>query len=198
MKVKARSLLVVGAMLLVLLSPAASAAIVQGHSPIVLLVVDPNGHEYGCLGTAPLTCTSTASPDFINQIPSENPSYTFPTDPVCSTTDCPIVNIQNPVPGKWTVYYFSTLTEGTASTYITVQDCSNGNPGSSCVTIDVVGSQENPVPLTVGTSGSNSFGLPLTTVSAPEFPLGFLLVIGLLAPALMILGKVQRDRRAKQ
>jgi len=189
--------LLVGAALLVLLSPAVHAMIVQGHSPIVLLVKDPNGNEFGCLGTSPLTCTSTASSDFINQIASEGPSYTFPGDPACAKTDCPIITITNPIPGTWTVYYFSTLTSGSASTYITVTQCTNHNSGSPCIMIDVVGSPTDPVPLSPGSSGSSPFVFPLPTPSVPEFPLGLLLAIGLLAPALIFLGKVQRSRRAK-
>ena len=197
MRMNARSVLLVGAALLVLLSPGVHAMIIQGHSPIVLLVKDPNGNEYGCLGTSPLTCTSTSSSDFIDQIASEGPSYTFPTDPSCATTDCPIIAITNPTPGTWTVYYFSTLTSGSSSTYITVTQCTNTEPGSPCIMIDVVGSPTDPVPLSSGSSGSSPFIFPLPTPSVPEFPFGLLLVVGLFAPAMIVVGNIQRRRRAK-
>ncbi|MDA4123088.1 MAG: hypothetical protein OK456_07915 [Thaumarchaeota archaeon] len=224
MKLGLRYALPAVVLLVVLVSPAASAMIVQGHSPIVLLVVDPNGHEIGCLATNPTGCTSTSSSDYRDYMPgSEGASYAFPGSPTCETTDCPLVTITNPTPGTWTVYYYSTLTGSeTGTTYITVNECSNypqvwdGYGGTNTVssswssttwtstssisscTINIIGSPGDPVWIGAGSNGKATFLYPLTgTLGVPEFPYGMLLLIALVLPALLIYTRLQRRGRAK-
>jgi len=181
------------ALLLVLLSPAANAMIVRAHSPVTLLVTDPTGtHMIGCLDGS---CTSTGSAKFIDTIPAgEGASYEFCPTP--TSTDCPSVTVTDPTPGTWTVQYFSTLTESEVGhVYITVQQCSNS---PACATINIVGSPDNPVTITQGSTGTATFYLsPTGTLPVPEFPLGLLMIFGVLAPALLILGRIQRRRQAE-
>ena len=73
--------------ILSIIAPSASALVVGAHSPIALLVEDPDGHYFGCMmppvfPTAdPTTCTSSSSSDFIpaqsgsGPCPSPNPYY---------------------------------------------------------------------------------------------------------------------------
>ena len=191
MKVKASHLLSLSALLLVLLSPAANAMIVRAHSPVTLLVTDPTGtHMIGCLDGS---CTSDGSAKFVNSIPaSEGATYAFCPTP--TSTDCPTVTVTNPVAGTWTVQYFSTLTgDEVGHVYIDVQTCTNS---PTCPTLDIVGTATNPVTITQGSTGSGTFYLkPTGTLAVPEFPLGLMLVVGLLAPALIVLGRVQLGRR---
>lgn len=86
---------------------------------------------------------------------------------------------------------------GSAGSYITVTQYTNKKPGASCIMVDVVGSPSDPVPLYLGSSASSPFVFPLPTPSVHEFPLHLLLMIGLLAPAVIVLGKVQRDRKVR-
>jgi hypothetical protein len=84
--------------------------IVQGHSPIVLLVIDPYGHEIGCTNQP---CTSTSSPYYVDTIPAaEGPAfYNFGAN---------LVYVARPYIGTWTVKYTGT-SSGTFT--ITAADC---------------------------------------------------------------------------
>jgi len=191
MKFRAMHGLLLSAVMLLLLSPAVNAFIIQSHSPVTLLVTDPTGlYKIGCLDSS---CTSTSSAKFVDTIPAgEGASYSFCATP--SSTACPSVTVTNPTPGTWTVQYFSTLTgDEVGHVYITVKDCSSG----SCATISIVGTATNPVPLKQGSSGAAPFYItPTGLLPVPEFPLGLLLMVGLLAPALLVLGRVHRARKA--
>ena len=188
----ARGLLFLVPVLLLAASPAVNAVIIQAHSPVTLLVTDPSGHyKIGCLDGS---CTSTSSPQFVDTMPpGEGATYSFCPTP--SSSDCPSVTISDASPGTWTVQFFSTLTESeTGHVYITVQQCT-GTHG--CATIDIVGTPDNPVSITQGSTGAATFYLTPTGLSVPEFPLGLVLLIGVLAPVLIVIGRVQRDRRKR-
>ena len=105
-------LLAVGALLVA--APAASALVVQVHSPATILLTAPDGHGYfGCTNqscTCPSTspCTTTGT-DFINSI---TPS-SLCTKGLCTYSVAPgpdgltTLNVPN-IPGSWTVTYFGT------------------------------------------------------------------------------------------
>ena len=206
-----------GALLLLsVIAQSASALVVTGHSPIALLVVDPKGQFYGCegpvtymstsyfSGSDPTGCTSTAPPpegDFVNQISKEDPSYYFCWD---SKTSCPTIKIDKPITGNWVVYYFSTITgtETVTSDYITISSCpvptaysSSGDTWTtstwteSCTTltqsISLSAGSSGSVAVTYNPDGSVTFTPP--PVSTPQFPLGSLVVVAVLAPVLLVL-----------
>ena len=106
---------------LTVIAPSASALVIGGHSPIALLVEDPDGHYFGCMmppvfPTAdPTTCTSSSSSDFIpaqsgsGLCPSPNPYYQhFPN---CDTN--PPIGIEADEDSS---YYPSTTTCSSSST----------------------------------------------------------------------------------
>lgn len=214
-------------LLLSILAPSASALVLKGHSPIALLVQDPDGKFYGCKGGSnfpgsdPTTCTY--STDFVNQIPSEYPHYSFCLP---SQTNCPTITIDRPVSGNWIVYYFSTIsgkeTTTVTSDYITISQCSSPTTWStntwtgstwsetqsstwtetsSCTTltqpISLSAGSSGTVAVTLGSDGSLTFTpAPLPT---PQFPLGSLLIVGALLPVFLVLFRfrVRRESRAQ-
>jgi len=80
MKFKAMHGVLLSAAILLLFSPAVNAFIIQPHSPVTLLVTDPTGlYKIGCLDSS---CTSAASPKFVDTIPAgEGASYAFCATP---------------------------------------------------------------------------------------------------------------------
>ena len=191
MKFKAMHGVLLSAAILLLFSPAVNAFIIQPHSPVTLLVTDPTGlYKIGCLDSS---CTSAASPKFVDTIPAgEGASYAFCATP--TSTVCPSVTVTNPTPGTWTVQYFSTLTgDEVGHVYITVKQCVSG----ACTTINIVGTPTDPVPLKQGSSGAAPFYVnPTGTLQVPQFPLGLAVLVGLLAPALLVLSRVHRARQS--
>jgi hypothetical protein len=127
-------------MLFLLLAPIATGAtqyndalIIQGHSPVVLLVIDPYGHEIGCINQP---CTSTSSSYYVDTIPAaEGPAYyNFASN---------LVYIAHPYVGSWMVKYVGTgsgtfsISAGTCNPYycngITISSGSTntGLPGNA-------------------------------------------------------------------
>ena len=171
--------------LVVSVAPAANAVIqghspvplvIQGHSPIVLLVIDPLGNEYGCQQSQASSCTSTGSSDFIDQInplyPAEGPaSYDFGTNKI---------TVDNPYSGLWTVWIYYTGT-GNPSFTLTATSCPEGR--NTCSTTSFGGTAT-----TQGleyTFNVDTAGIITTGTSVPEFPLGLLMVVGVLALVLL-------------
>jgi hypothetical protein len=157
-----------------------TAFVVQGHSPIVLLVTDPNGYQIGCDA---VPCTSTSSPNFINTIPTGTPYNEGPATYDFTTNT---ITISNPVAGPWTVEYIGT-SSGTFT--ITVTSCpeTGGATGGSGggQTESGCGNAGNPLTLTLvsgtvtlGQTGSASLTynadgtITLPSEGVPEFPLG--------------------------
>jgi hypothetical protein len=167
--------------------------IIQGHSPIVILVTDPYGNQIGCTA---VPCTSTRSPNFVNTIPSsEAPAtYNFPSNNV---------TITNPFFGTWTVEAIGT---GTGGFTITVTSCpddeirmTNGN--LFC---------EHPQTLTIlsgsvieGQSGSGTFALnqdgslSQESFAIPEFPMGVPVMVSVLLVGIIALKAFDSRRGAR-
>lgn len=116
------SLLVVAALLLLTIAaPSASAFIIQGHSPIVILLTDPSGGQFGCKGVPTSTycyynSTTDEASTFVNTL----------TPKECGTSGCTFtsylntsdgsywssISIPDPTPGTWTVTYYGYKTTG--------------------------------------------------------------------------------------
>jgi hypothetical protein len=187
MKLVVKGALLLSLVTFVLAAPVANALIITGHSPIVLLVTDPSGNQFGCKTTS-CTLSSVCSypcenTDFVNKI-SPTATYVF-----CPTNypNCPSINIPNAETGTWTVQYIGT---GPGTTYITAELC----PNDVCSTINVIGTPDYPVTINPGTPVSFTISVTPTGFSVPQFPFGLLLVVGLLAPALLVMSKL-RSRR---
>ena len=92
----------------------------QGHSPIVLLVTDPNGNQFGCTASP---CTSESSPNFVNTLPSsEGPAvYNFTSN---------AITIDNAIIGIWTVQYTGTGASSPTPFKITAASCPQKNHDS--------------------------------------------------------------------
>lgn len=118
-------------LLLVAAAPSASGMIIEGHSPITLLVTDPNGHEFGCTASS---CSPTLN--FVNTLPLSECTTKYDTMNSCtyqfpsSYDEVATITIPNPAPGPWTVTYFGTGAPG-ASFTITIQNCPTNNGGNN-------------------------------------------------------------------
>jgi hypothetical protein len=119
-----------------------SAFFVQGHSPITILLTDPNGNQFGCTSsgcncpnTSPCTATGT---DFVNNLNNSpkgmnlNPSYPECT-PECvyfvnensgSSTNSRLgttyldtyVDVPNPASGTWSITFYGNPESETTTT----------------------------------------------------------------------------------
>jgi hypothetical protein len=124
---KAASVVVLGALLtsLLIFAPAVSATtvrsdalIIHGHSPIVMLVTDPNGYQIGCTNwTTAHPCNSDTSLYFVNNIPTGVP---YKEGPATYNFASNFINIPHPVVGVWTVQFFGT---GSGTYTITTSSC---------------------------------------------------------------------------
>jgi hypothetical protein len=158
--------------------------IIQGHSPIVMLVTDPFGNQIGCTAEP---CTSTESPNYVNTMPdSEAPvTYDFPSNNI---------TITSPFIGTWTVEYIGT---GTGDFTITATSCpvyegpmymTDGESGCEPQTLTVLSGS-----VTEGQSGSGTFTLfedgsmSLGSYSIPEFLVGVPVVVSVLLVGIIAL-----------
>jgi hypothetical protein len=193
-----------------------ASGVVAGHSPIsidpkqpiVLLVIDPLGNEIGCTA---VPCTSTSSPNYVNNIPAaEGPAtYDFATNTIL---------IEHPYVGTWTVDYIGTgtgpftITATTCPTSTTTtttsswtyapptflqQGCSiqQGNSCDSVTVTLVTGS------ITPGQSGSTNFNMDTNgnisfppPTGVPEFPAGMAVVMSLGLVAVLGARKLRNPR----
>ncbi len=118
-------------LLLIAAAPSASGMIIEGHSPITLLVTDPKGHEFGCTAS---NCSSMNSTNFVDKLPpyecksqtTNSCTYQFPT----ASDEVTTITIPNPAPGPWNVTYFGTGALG-ANFTITIQNCPTSNGGNN-------------------------------------------------------------------
>lgn len=185
-------LLVLALTALFLAAPAASALVIQGHSPIVILLTyegpagsGPN-QSYGCTGVPSTLPCSPASNTWLDQLTtpysysSGTPSYVYNSPSPGDTT----VTIPNASPGHWLVTITGT---GTGHYTVTSVTCKyNTNP---CGKDDVVNTyvlsgntkmnQVNLQQIILSQNGS-------VTLTTPEFPLGITVLmavafVGLLA-----------------
>jgi hypothetical protein len=167
--------------------------IIQGHSPIVMLVTDPYGNQIGCTA---VPCTSTGSPNFVNTIPSsEAPAtYDFPSNNV---------TITSPFIGTWTV---ETIGTGTGGFTIIATSC----PDDEIRTKNGVLFCEHPQTLTIlsgsvteGQSGSGTFALNQDgsmsqgSFTIPEFPVGVPVVVSVLLVGIIALRAFNSRRGAR-
>jgi len=192
--------------------------IIQGHSPINILLTDPNGHEFGCTSS-----TCTYKNNFVDNLPKTECQidgkgltlclYLFPIITGGVTT----IFIPNPAPGTWTVTYF-----GTGTGNFTITGCSpdvdpstagSWSDGSSYTPSNICGSG-NIVTIahgtldgtgcaftaagcnaTVGVNTDGTLYLPPPSYSTPEFPLGSLAMVSTLFAVFLIIGS-RRNKRS--
>jgi hypothetical protein len=127
------------------------ALIIQGHSPVVMLVTDPNGKQIGCTDwTTAHPCNSDTSYYFVNTIP------TPPEGPATYNFASNLINIPHPAIGVFTVEFFGT---GTGSYTITAASCNlivcyNVILAHGTITQTEVGKQiGGPITFTLTTNG---------------------------------------------
>lgn len=191
---------------LFLAAPAASALVIQGHSPIVILLTyegplgtGPN-ESYGCTAVpSPFVATnpcSAASNTWVDTLTSPyafssgTPSYVFNSPAPGETT----VTIPNSSPGHWMVTITGT---GTGTYTVTSVSCKyNTTPcgKDDIVTVDILSgtTQLNMVNLQqiiVSPNGSVS-------VTTPEFPLGITLVMAVAFMGLLAMRKMRLAPRS--
>lgn len=116
-------------LLLTAAAPPVSAAIIQGHSPEVLLLTDPGGYQYGCTAVpTALPCSSTSvnhkgasvwtdsifnnpwTNSFGNEcspVPGSGSTCAYQTTLEPDGTYFTNITIPNPEPGTWTLTYYS-------------------------------------------------------------------------------------------
>lgn len=104
---------------------------------------------------------------------------------------CPDIIIQNPIasyPGhRWRVEYFSSGAEKGFS--ITATSCTP----IECTTITLTSGT-----LSVGESDTILFSVDsFGRLSVPQFPMGMFVVIGILAPSLLILSRISQGQQSK-
>lgn len=102
-------------------APAASAFVLQGHSPIVLLLTDPNSGQFGCNGVPTvLPCSSSAS-TWVGGVNGTLASSECPCNYSVSSTGVTTIIISNALAGPWTVTWFNTSASGSFT--ITAYGC---------------------------------------------------------------------------
>ena len=156
-----------------LIIPSSFAMVIQGHSPINILVTDPNGNQTGCLNGNNFTNIPTSTYNGCGSTPQT-------------------VTIAEPTPGVYTVQWFSTLSGTEQGQFsITVTSCPQDNSDSSnsghfeqaCAPTDpddtstttativtetsITGSASGSVTFTLNNDGSIS---QTPTTGVPEFP----------------------------
>jgi hypothetical protein len=167
-----KSALLLGALFLLVAGiPSASGMIIQGHSPIVLLVTDPNGNQFGCTAS---DCSYATN--FVDTLPLSECSTKYVSLDLCTYvfpdkyTEVATIFIPNPTPGNWQITYFGTGVAG-ASFTITVQNCPqstgpysfDGKDSSGCQSdCDNEDSPANTQWTCTSSSGSSSLTIPGT------------------------------------
>jgi len=209
-------LLLLGAVILLAAAPSVSAMIITGHSPINILLTDPNGHEFGCTSS---TCNYTTNfvdtlPKSECQINGKGPAlclYIFPLTSGGTTN----IFIPNPAPGIWTVTYF-----GTGTGTFTITGCSSSVDSSTASSwsssdwdsSDLCG-KSSTITIASGTLtgtgcaftsagcsdplGVNSDGtlyIPTSSLPTPEFPFGSLAMVSTLFAAFLVLSWLRKKR----
>jgi hypothetical protein len=128
LKISRPSLVILGVTLILAVAPsAASAMIIEAHSPVTLLLTDPNGNQFGCTSS---TCSPFTHTNFIDTLPSSECDVGFPKIDLCLYLPPPpsppdgVTNvvIPNPAPGVWHITYYGIGAGGTFT--ITGLSCS--------------------------------------------------------------------------
>jgi len=214
-------------LLLSVAAPSASALVIGAHSPVTVLLTDPNGGQFGCTSAgcyylctnfSPCLTTSGAR-DFTNTLGVNPSNGNSECDPICAysvdlfhTPKDPTtwIDIPNPIPGVWTITYYSTLTGTETGTFtLTASTCGpNGKCSVFCDVfflspafrlcdpkykpsgeITVFGGSVGPTSTggTINLLGVNSDGTPYVNfIVTSQYPLGS--VAAALVPAVTLLG----------
>jgi hypothetical protein len=156
-----RSALVISAVSALLLfafaAPSASATILGGHSPVTILLTDPDGNTFGCTGSGCYNLCTNFNPclytnshdDFVNNLANsgKNPvNNEYECTPFCVyyvdflTAPDPTtwIDIPNPIAGTWQITYYSTLTGSSSTGEFTITASTCGENGKCSVMCDIL------------------------------------------------------------